>query len=203
MSDVFEPHTDPTHDPSSLPEHRDPPGWPIPVGIISIALAGLGLVCGGLGLASMPFLPKMMGGAMNGDPLPPTLVFGPIDYAIAGFGLLNTFFLLFGGIMLVGRRPIARTLHLVYSVAAMPLSIVQMVRNFDKQSQMAQWATDYPNNEMAKAINSGATSQQIGEIFGLVLGVGIGIGFPLFVFIWFMLVKPKSTDITGTVEGVY
>jgi hypothetical protein len=187
---------DPTHDPSSLPEHRDPPGWPIPVGIISIALAGLGSAAGSVS-RRCPSSPT------NGDPLPPTLVFGPIDYAIAGFGLLNTVFLLFGGIMLVGRRPIARTLHLVYSVAAMPLSIFQMVRNFDKQSQMAQWATDYPNNEMAKAINSGATSQQIGEIFGLVLGVGIGIGFPLFVFIWFMLVKPKSTDITGTVEGVY
>lgn len=203
MSDVFDPHSEASQDHTGLPEHREPPGWPIPVGIISIALAGLGLVCGGLGLASMPFLPKMMEGAMNGDPLPPTMVFGPIDYAIGALGLAFAVVLLFGGIMLVGRRPIARPIHLIYALAAMPLSITQMVRGFDKQGQMAQWATDYPNNEMAKAINSGATGQQIGEIFGLVLGVGIGIGFPLFLFIWFMLVKPKPTDITGTVEGVY
>lgn len=203
MSDAFEPHSETAHDHTGVPEHRDPPGWPIPVGIISIAFAGLGLVCGGIGLASMPFLPKMMQGALNGDPLPPTMVFGPMDYAIGGIGLALAIVLLFGGIMLVGRRPIARTLHLVYAVAAMPISILQLVRGFDKQAQMAQWATDYPNNEMAKAINGGAPGQQIGELVGLILGVGIGIGFPLFVFIWFMLVKPKPTDITGTEEGVY
>lgn len=180
-----------------------PPKWPIPVGIISIALGGLGLVCGGLGLAITPFLGGMMSGQLNGAPLPPNMQFGPVDYTITALGVVLSILLLIAGIMLVGRHPLSRWLHLLYAVAIIPVSIMNLMQQSAKQAAMAQWAADYPDNEFAKAINSGATGQDIGPMIGMCVGGGLGIGFPLFLFVWFMLIKTKPEHITGTQAGVY
>jgi len=180
-----------------------PPKWPKVIGVISIVLAGLGLVCGGFSAVGALMLPKIMEGPLDGDPLPPTMQFGMIDYAVMGIGTILTVVLLFAGIMLVGRRPVARPMHLVYAVCSMPLTLINMVRQFDKQGAMAQWAQDYPDNPIAQGVNQGGQGQAIGEAVGLVIGLGLGLGIPLFYFVWFAAIKTKPEQITGSEEGVY
>lgn len=179
------------------------PKWPIPVGIISIAFGGLGLVCGGLGLAVTPFLGGMMSGQLQGAPPPPTMQFGPADYTIAGIGVVLAVLLLIAGITLVGRHPVSRWLHLVYAVTSIPLAIMNLIHQSSKQAAMAQWAADYPDNPIAQAVNAGGPGQDIGAAMGICFGGVLGIGFPLFLFVWFMLVKTRPEHITGTQSGVY
>lgn len=181
----------------------EPPLWPKVIGFVCIGMASLGLCCGGFGIALSPFLSGMMSSQMNGDPLPPTMRFDAIDYAITGVGLALSVVLLFGGIFLVGRRPIGRQLVLLYSVPAMGISIVQILRGFSKQAAAEQWARDFPDNPMAQAISSGDPTQQIGQWIGLAFGLMLGVGFPLFLFVWFAAVKTKPEQITGTEQGVY
>jgi hypothetical protein len=180
-----------------------PPKWPIPVGIISIALGGLGLVCGGLGLAVTPFLGGMMSSQLQGAPLPPNMQFGPVDYTLAGVGVVLSVLLLIAGIMLIGRHPVSRWLHLIYAVTSIPLSIMNLMHQSAKQAAMAQWAADYPDNPIAQAINSGAPGQDIGPMIGMCFAGVFGIGFPLFLFVWFMLIKTRPEHITGTQSGVF
>jgi hypothetical protein len=180
-----------------------PPKWPIPMGIVSIVLAGLGLVCGGLGLAFMPFLGGMMSGQLQGAPPPPAMQFGPVDYTLGGLGVVLSVLLLIAGIMLVGRHPVSRWMHLLYAVAAIPVSIMNMMQQSAKQAAMAQWAADYPDNPIAQSVNAGGPGQEIGPMIGMCVGGVLGIGFPLFLFVWFMLVKTRPEHITGTQAGVY
>lgn len=180
-----------------------PPKWPLPVGIISTVLGGLGLVCGGLGLAFTPFVGGMVSGQLNGAPPPPTMQFGPTDYTLAGIGLLFSILLLAAGIMLIGRVAASRWMHLLYAVGVIPVQVLNILHQSAKQAAMAQWAADYPDNPIAQAFNSGAPSQSIGPMIGMAVGVGLGIGYPLFLFLWFMAVKTKPQDITGTRTGVY
>ncbi len=179
------------------------PKWPLPFGIVSIALGGLGLVCGGLGAIFMPFAGKMVSGQLNGAPLPPSMDFGPLDYTLAGVGLALSILLLIAGILLLGRAPLSRWLYLFYSVAAIPLSILNLMQQSAKQAATVQWAADYPDNQMAQAIANGGPAQEAGQLVGMAFVVLLGIVFPLFVFLWFMLVKPKAEHITGTQTGVY
>lgn len=198
MSDDFE-----TIDPREDAEFVPPPAWPKVIGVISMLFAGLGLVCGGLGFAFSVFGAGMVSGALEGDPPPPTMVFGPADYAVAGLGLVLSVLLLFAGIMLFGRRPIGRTLHLVYAVCAIPLNIFAVINSMTKQADAVQWAKDFPNNPIAQQMNAGGAANEIGQIVGLVLGLGLGVGVPLFYFVWFAAIKTKPVQITGTEDGVY
>lgn len=180
-----------------------PPKWPIPVGIISIALGGLGLLCGGLGVAVMPFMGGMMSSSLNGAPLPPNMQFGPVDYTIAALGVVLSILLLIAGIMLIGRHPLSRWLHLLYAVAIIPVSIMNLMQESAKQAGMTQWAADYPDNPIAQGVIAGGPGQEIGPMIGMCFGGVLGIGFPLFLFVWFMLIKTKPEHITGTQSGVY
>lgn len=178
-----------------------PPKWPKVIGIISLCLGGLGLVCGGLGLFMSPVFANMVKPQLNGAPIPPHMVMGPIDYAVGAVGLVLTGFLIAGGIALVGRRPVGRVLHLLYAVPAMPLNIYNMIHTLDKQQAAMQWAKDYPDNPIAQGMNNGP-GQQIGSYVTICMFVVMGLGLPLFYFVWFALVKTKPVQITGTEEGV-
>lgn len=186
----------------SDPVFIPPPRWPKFVGIVSIALGGFGLVCGGLGLVATKAFAGMIEPQLEGAPMPPHMVFGTVDYAIAAVGLLISIVLVAGGIALVGRRPVGRTLHLAYAIPALPLNIANMILTLDKQAAAVQWAKDYPDNPIAQSMNNGATGQQIGNYFTICLFVVLGIALPLFYFVWFMLVKTRAEQITGTEEGV-
>lgn len=179
-----------------------PPLWPKVLGVVCMVFGGLGLTCGGLGLLTSPISAKFMTPMFEGDPMMPSLVFGPVDYLLGGINLLLAVVLLFGGITLFARRPLGRTLLLLYSIPTMPLVIYQMIRTFEKQAADIQWAKDFPNNPIAQGMNQGGAGQQIGQMVGMGIFVVLGLGFPLFLFIWFAAIKTKPIQITGTEDGV-
>lgn len=178
-----------------------PPAWPRVLGIISICVAGFGLICGGLGMLVTPFLPGMMKSQLNGAPAPAAWTMRPIDLGLGIVGLALSVLLLFGGIWLVSRRPAARAMHLVYALVAMPLNIFFYIHNLNKQASLAQWARDYPDNPIAQSQQG--SGQLIGQVCGMALMLGVGVLFPLFLFVWFGLFKTRKEQITGTEQGVY
>ncbi|MFK7882687.1 MAG: hypothetical protein AB8F26_00705 [Phycisphaerales bacterium] len=191
------------HDSESVEAFVAPPTWPKVIGIICVGFASLGLCCGGLGAVMSPFMGNVMASQLNGDPLPPSMQFDAIDYTLAGLGIGLSSLLLAGGILLIGRRPLGRTLALFYTLPSIATTLVNITRGFAKQAATEQWARDFPNNEMAQALNSGNPAQQLGPWIGLAIGLLLGVGFPLFLFVWFAAVKTKPVQITGTEEGVY
>ena len=94
-----------------------PPAWPKVVGIISIVLASLGLVCGVCGLIQngMAFA---QGGAEMQMPEGKTMQMPApslLSIVLMALGWLWSLMLLTAGIMTVKRRANGRTLHIVYA----------------------------------------------------------------------------------------
>ncbi|HCT43731.1 MAG: hypothetical protein CMJ35_14300 [Phycisphaerae bacterium] len=181
------------------------PRWPKVIGIISIVWASIGLACGGIGLLFLPFASSLMSmGLQEGEPVPYGLVSKPADYAIAGLGFLFALLLLFAGIACVSHRPVTRVMHLVYGLAAIPMSLWSYMNQMHKNELNAQWAKEFPNSEMAQGFDPAQNpAAAAGELIGLVILIVFGFGIPLFYLIWFGLVKTKPEQITGGDEGVY
>lgn len=180
------------------------PRWPKVIGIISIVWGSLGLVCGGLGLVMLPFLPKLMSGAVGDDPVPYGYVASAADYAagVIGFGL--ALLLLFAGIACVSHRPVTRLMHLVYGIVSIPIVVWSFMNHQHQIQQNIDWAKDYPNNDFAKSLDPAQNpAAGAGQLFGLVMLIVLGFGVPLFYLIWFGLIKTKPEQITGGDEGVY
>lgn len=175
------------------------PRWPKVVGTISIVWACIGLFCAGCGFAVMPFQAQFMEPMLEGAPLPPTMVMGPLDWALAGIGLGLTFVLLFAGIATVGRKPVGRTLHLAYALAALPLVAVNIWNALDKNAAMAQWAADYPNSPMAQGQSGPGAA--FGAAISVILILLFGLAWPVFCLIWFGLVKRTAESMTGGTGG--
>ncbi len=196
------------HDPDdhAHPDAFDPafvprPKWPTPFGIVSIVLGALGLVCGGLGMAWGMVAGPMMKDQLNGAPMPDVFVLGPIDLAIGIGSLALSILLVFAGILLIGRSPKARLLHVLFAVLILPINIVGFVRQMDKQAALEQWVIDYPDNPIAQGMDR--PGQQVGEMVGLGMFLLLGVLYPLFVFVWFAAIKHRPEQITGTQDGVY
>jgi hypothetical protein len=125
-----------------------------------------------------------------------------VDIAIGIFGLALSGMLLFAGILLVGRSPKARMLHLLYALPAIPLNVLSYLNQLEKQASLEQWAADYPDNPIAQGINQQGGGQMVGQICGLSMFMALGLLFPLFIFVWFAAVKVRPEQITGTQDGV-
>lgn len=92
------------------------PKWPKVIGILSIVWGSLGLFCGGVGMAMLPFSAKLSGMALkNGEPTPYGSIPTITDYTITGIGFGLALLLLFAGIACVSYRPTTRVMHLVYA----------------------------------------------------------------------------------------
>lgn len=181
---------------------NEAPRWPKVVGIISIVWGAVGLTCAGCGLGSSAFMGSMVGSQLNGAPLPPAWQFGTVDYVIAGLGLLLSIVIIVAGIQTILRKRMGWALHLVYGLCAIPLNIASALNGFAKQSAMPQWAEDYPDNPIAEGINRGGADQTVGMIVG-VLMILFFMLYPLFIVIWFGLIKNKHEQMTGGVEEMY
>lgn len=184
---VAPPRADDDYD---LPE---PPKWPKVVGIISIVLAGLGLLCGGCGVLSTIFMPQFMNQvAPDMGPLPPTMQPGPLYIAIMVFSLLWSVLLLVAGITLLNRRPPARTMHLVWAAGSLVLFVIGVYNNFQIVAEMTQWAKDNPDSQFAQSFNP--TVQ-------LATGLGtlaiFGLPWPVFCLVWFGFIKTRPEQMTG------
>lgn len=196
-----------TDDAPPAPQTEPPPKWPKVLGIISIVIASFGLVCGGLGLAVAPLMGGFMEAQLEGAPMPDAWKVGPVDVTLGIAGLLLSVLLLFAGITLVARSPTGRLLHLVYAIPAIPLNIYAYIHNLNKQATLEQWAVDHPDNQIAQGINRQDTAQAAGQMFGEICGMasylGIGVLYALFLFVWFVAIKVRPEQITGTQDGVY
>lgn len=206
MNDSFQ-HDEFPADDAPPPPGEAPPKWPKALGIVSIAIAVFGLLCGGLGLAVAPVMGGMMESQLGGAPLPDAWKVGPVDLALGIAGLLLSVVLLFAGITLLARSPTGRLLHLVYAIPAIPLNIYAYINSLNKQASLEQWAVDHPDNPIAQGINSQDPAQAAGQLFGEICGMtmflGLGVLFPLFLFVWFVAIKVRPEQITGTQDGVY
>ena len=179
------------------------PKWPKVIGVISILYGVFGLTCGGIGLATAPIITGLMKTPLEGDPIPYGMVMHAVDYIIGGLGIALAASLLMGGITAVTHRPVTRTLHLVYAIGVLPLSVWSYLNQVGKQELNLQWAEEFPNNTIAQGMNGQNPGQAIGELVGLVLFILLGIGVPVFYLIWFGLIKTKPEQITGDEEGIY
>lgn len=179
------------------------PKWPKVVGIISIILASLGLVCGGLGTVWGIVAPGFIETALGEDgiPVPDGMKMHLTDYVIVIVGMGLSVVLLLAGIAAVSYRPTTRVMHLIYGGASIPMTVWSYLNQSAKQANIADWAKNYPDNEIAQGINQ--QSNGGGQLIGLALMLLLGFGIPLFYLIWFGLVKTKPEQITGGDEGVY
>ena len=165
----------------------EPPAWPKVVGIISIVLASLSLVCGGCGLVQ-----NVMGLAQGGKdieiPNSPPVHMGPPSVLAVLMGLLGWLWalvLLAAGIQTLRRRANGRMLHLVYASVAIVLTVVsvfvaisemnRVMESFKQNQQLAQW--------------SGFIQMFTYGI--LCFTVVIGMAYPIFLLVWFGALRKR------------
>lgn len=181
---------------STLAPTRPPPGWPKPIGILSIVFGLLGAVLGtGAALLGPVVLAPLVEPQLGGAPLPPSLILSPPIVAYALVSALLNVLLIAAGVQLIRRKRAGRTLHLAYGVL-LPIATFAGAY-FQYQIQMAtlDWARTYPDNPIAEQqLAAGEASQLIG-LFG---GVAVGLAWPVFCIVWFGLVKRQPEDLTGT-----
>jgi len=100
-------------------EYAPPTRWPLVIGILSIVLASLGIVCTPVSVVMNQFNPqsqRMMAG------MPPW--FGTYQIVSGVVGVCVAILLLVAGIQTLRRQPSGRTLHITYGALAMLLAIV-------------------------------------------------------------------------------
>lgn len=193
---------DPTAAPSTeVPDlPPEPPTWPKVVGIISIVWGTLMLGCGacgiGVGLFGEAILPQMM---PEGGP-PVQTGMGPATTAATAIGLVFYVLLIIAGILLIQRKPIARTLHLIYAVLAIVLGIATFAVGLPEQrrqlEQIETWLEENPDHPQAEAIRrqiefSKNPAVMIGS---MTLGACFTLAYPGFCLVWFGLVKRSPAD---------
>lgn len=174
------------------------PKWPKVIGIISIVLGSLGLLCAaGSGVAGV-FLAPLQEQAVSqvapdADPLPSQMT--PLIWVSLVFGTLLAFVQLIGGVMCASYKPAGRLVLLVYGVLGIISSLLGMFAQFQQQAAMRAWAEANPGNPISDQMNSGG--QAVSQLIGLAIGVVLGLGIPLFYVIWFGLVKSKPEQMLG------
>jgi len=172
------------------------PTWPKPVGIISIVWGCLGFCCNVAGVGMLFFLPSMMGNTPevrdNGG-IPPAMAPTPITLGVAVVSALATTLLIVAGSMCVGRKPVTRPLHLVYALLSLAAIAMSVWNQMQIAAAMKQFAQTYPKNPLAQ--------QGAGNIVSMVIGVFFFAAWPLFLLVWFGLVKRKPADITGVPDA--
>ncbi len=189
---------DPGHPPTGALPPTEPddfdidpilPGWPKPVGIISIVLASLSLTCGTCGVIGSvmsPMFMKMAG--PDAGPVPPMMQPQIMNYVQMAIGLLWAGLLLTAGIMTLRRLYTGRLLHLVYAIGSIPLLVWSIMTQLDMAAQLNQWAQQNPGSPFAQGNN---------PWIGIAITVIFGLPWPLFCLIWFGVVKTKPEHFTG------
>ncbi|MGB2819381.1 MAG: hypothetical protein WBF17_00265 [Phycisphaerae bacterium] len=139
--------------------------WPTVIGIISIILAALGLICTPLMTIMNTFNPASQ---QVYEYLPDWYRTWEVVSAFGGiiWGVL----LLIAGIGLLKRRPVARTLHLVYAVSSM---VVAVINGFVLVSVLSD------TGGMPAPV-------RVGMIGGAVGGTCGALIYPVFLLIWFL-----------------
>jgi hypothetical protein len=177
--------------------------WPKVIGIISIVLASLGLACYGCQSVSTIFQPMMVG-AMPEEMRPPAPSTMQMAYSIATYciSFLLSLLLLFAGIATLKRKPSGRSLHVLWSVLKVVVSLI----SFGFAVMLAEEIADQVNAQMQQQ------SQQTGQppmfemtpgmmIIASAVTTAIMLIWPVFLLIWFNRGKVKDEVSTwGSIE---
>jgi hypothetical protein len=193
------------HDPNLSPTAQvptfdpidEPARWPTVVGTISIVWASLNLLCAGCGVLSPVLMSTLMKSAeAQLGPMPDVMRPGAGQVVVAGLGFVWAILLLVAGIMLTLRKPAARMLHLVYAAGAIVLSIAGTAVAVMMQLRIAEWVADNPDSPWAQQQNPAVSFAMIG------VSVVLGMAWPVFVLVWFGVVKRNASAIVGSESAV-
>lgn len=193
-------HTPPV-DPGDLDLPPEEAKWPRVVGIVSICWASLGIVCGGCAPIAGVFAMSMIPADMRSE-FPPNMAGTPAMWVVVVVGLFNTALLLAAGIVTMRRRPLGGMLHLAYGAAAVVIFVISMVLQFQHQDMLAQWAAQNPGTAFAKQMSN--PGQKVGTVIGMVFGGILGLAYPIFVVVWFGVIKrrPETWGSRGRVTRI-
>ncbi len=171
----------------------DMPQWPKAIGIVSIIWSGIGLTCLGCGVAGMAAGQAFMTDEMRAQS--PPMNFGLLDYGSMGASGLNAVVLLIAGILTLRRSISGRWLHLIYALVSLPMFGLGVWLTMGHQHDQTLWYSQNPDSPGAKMMAGGSG----GVIKSITLGVQIifGLGYPVFLLIWFGLVKRSGASMTG------
>ncbi len=175
------------------------PIWPKPIGVVGIIWGTVNIGCMGCGAIGL-MMPMFMGSSMQQafpDGMPPTLMNPPLTIwlnYLVGLGL--ALLLIASGIVLLLRKPVARPMHLVYATIAVIATIFGLYAGWQMQAEINAWCQQHPDTAYAKQ----AAASGIFQWVGLGLGIVLGLGWPVFLLIWFGLVKRDSQEIARGVE---
>lgn len=168
------------------------PGWPKPVGIISIVWGSIGFLCGLCGLGSMTMMSTFMKGVEDqmGAPMPDVMKPSAMQLGLMALGFIPAILLIVAGIFTVKRDFKGRILHLAYVGVAFLTGVLGIGAQIMQQMAQKDWAAQNPDNKWAQQIQQGGVFAYIGIAFGVLLS----FAWPLFCAIWFGFVKRKPED---------
>jgi len=177
-------------------DEPDLPGWTKPVGIVSVVLGGLGVLCGALiplqGWVNSKFLGGLEGGA-------PEVMLDPpmINYVVGVVGLIGAILLLVAGVMCLLRKYTSRYIFLAYALIGVISTLWSMKLQLDVQEDIRVWMEANPDAQFTQMQQQSGT---MGALFGLGCTALIGLPWPAFCFFWFGFVKTKPEDFTGDAD---
>jgi hypothetical protein len=159
----------------------EPPSWPKVVGIISIVMASLSLVCGACGIIQNGMslasggkdLPMANGNTMH-LPAPSAL-----SVVAQGAGWLWAILLLVAGIMTLKRVANGRMLHIVYAAVSIVLGIAGTALAMGDVARMTEALNQDPQMAQMAGIMKPAMYG------GMCIGVALALGYPVFLLVWF------------------
>lgn len=168
------------------------PGWPKPVGIISIVWGSLGLLCGVCGLGSVTMMSSFMKGVEEqmGSPMPDVMKPSGAQMGLMALSFIPAVILIVAGVMTVKRNYKGRMLHLVYVGLSVVIGALGIGMQVMQQLAQKDWAAQNPDNKWAQNIQQGGMFAYIGIAFGVILS----FAWPVFCAIWFGAVKRKPED---------
>lgn len=164
------------------------PAWPKVIGIISITLSSLAIFCGVAGSAMEAM---GMSGGPPGSPPPPPMPM--IMYVYAGLNVILNVILLTAGVMTTLRKPAGRPVHLLHAGLKIPLTIWGIIISLNMQAARQEWT------EQVMGAEAAAMTAMIGLIMMAVFSI-VSFGWPIFLLVWFGLVKRRNSDITIGVD---
>lgn len=169
--------------------------WPRPVGITSLVVGCLTVVCNGcnaLSLAVQEWGKRMQEkSGQKAMVVPDVLQPSTVDNVVFALSVLLGLFLLVSGIVLIARKPVARALHLIYSASWLVLAAVGLVSGLGKLGPMAAYFKEHPDDPMAKF------ASPTGTLISIVLVYGLGVLWPGFCLVWFGFVKRTRRSMVG------
>jgi hypothetical protein len=164
------------------------PGWPKPVGIISLGWAAFGLACGLMGVGWYFAQSAVMAGAeQQMGPTPDVMKMPATQMIGAAVGSMWALVLLAAGLATLRRNAAGRPLHIMYAIGGILLTIVSAYFGWTAQQAQMEWAA-------ANASDPWAKQAMQGKGIGLaVLGffTVVGLAWPTFCLVWFGLMGKR------------